>query len=77
MQTERVCLRSQTLSQALKTFLNKVALVNFLTEYTPKLEAQPNDAIYVQDSNTVFHALTALPQTFEGICLNCLLQEFA
>ena len=53
---------------------NKASGFHFLTENTPQLEVQPNDAMYqyIQDGNAIFRALTAVPQIFQGICLKFL-----
>lgn len=56
---------------------NKAAMLHFLTEDAPENESYPKDALYIQDGNALFYALTNLPQTFGAICLQMLDQMVA
>ena len=52
---------------------NKAAAMHFLLEDMAEEEDQyPKDSIWIQDGNTLFHTLTALPPTFGEICLKVL-----
>ena len=51
---------------------NKAAMLHYLlTDHTEEVP-YPKDALYIQDGNALFHALTDLPPTFGGICLKIL-----
>ena len=52
---------------------NKAASMHFLLEDIIDEDSQPpEDAIWIQDGNALFHALSALPPTFGEICLKIL-----
>jgi len=51
---------------------NKAAILHYLMEDVSEDVPYPKDAFYIQDGNTLFHALMNLPPTFEGICLQSL-----
>lgn len=56
---------------------NKAAMLHFLMEDAPEDVPYPKDALYIQDGNALFHALTNLPPTFGTICLQVLDQMVA
>ena len=56
---------------------NKAAMLHFLLEDAPEVVPYPKDALYIQDGNALFHALTNLPPTFGEICLKVLDQMVA
>ena len=51
---------------------NKAAVLYFLLEDVTKEKLIPSDALYIQDGNALFHALTNLQPTFGDICLKAL-----
>ena len=51
---------------------NKAAMLHFVLEDTPDDVTFPNDALYIQDGNALFHILTDLPRTFDNTCLTVL-----
>ena len=56
---------------------NKAAMLHFLLDERKDEVPYPKDAIFIQDGNALFHALTNLPLTFGGICLQVLDQMAA
>ena len=56
---------------------NKASVLHFLLEDVPEEVPYPKDALYIQDGNALFHALTNLPPTFGAICLQVLDQMVA
>lgn len=56
---------------------NKAAMLHCLMEDAPEDVPYPNEALYIQDGNALFHALMNLPPMFEGICLQVLDQMVA
>lgn len=56
---------------------NKAAMLHFLMEDAPEDVTYPQNALFIQDGNALFHALTNLPPTFGAICLKVLDQMAA
>ncbi|XP_063959228.1 uncharacterized protein LOC135154916 [Lytechinus pictus] len=56
---------------------NKASMLHFLMEDAPEDVPYPEDALYIQDGNALFHALENLPPTFGQICLQVLDQMVA
>ena len=56
---------------------NKAAMLHFLMDDGPEEIPYPKDALYIQDGNALFHALTNLPPTFGEICFQLLDQMVA
>ena len=56
---------------------NKAALLHFLLEDADDVVSYPKDALYIQDGNALFHALTNIPPTFCDICPQVLDQMVA
>jgi hypothetical protein len=53
---------------------NKAAMLHFLMEDTPEEVPYPKDALYIQDGNALFHALTNLPQRLVQYAFSCLIR---
>ena len=49
---------------------NKAAMLHFLPEDAPEYVPYPTDALFIQDGNALFHAMTSLPPTFGGCHLS-------
>lgn len=56
---------------------NKATMLHFLLDDKTDEVPYPKDAIFIQDGNALFHALTNLPHTFGAICLQVLDQMVA
>ena len=56
---------------------NKASVLHYLLEDDVDEVTYPKDALYIQDGNALFHALTSLPPTFREICLRLLDQMVA
>ncbi|XP_072029165.1 uncharacterized protein [Amphiura filiformis] len=56
---------------------NKATILHFLMEDGPEDVPYPEDALYIQDGNALFHALMNIPPTFGQICLQVLDQMVA
>ena len=56
---------------------NKANMLHFLLDDSLDNDTYPKDAIFIQDGNALFHALTDLPPTFGRIALKVLDQMVA
>ena len=56
---------------------NKAAMMHYLLEGNTDEVSYPTDAMFIQDGNALFHALTNLPPTFGATCLMLLDQMVA
>lgn len=56
---------------------NKASMLHFLLDDKTNEVPYPKDAIFIQDGNALFHALTNLSHTFGAICLQVLDQMVA
>lgn len=56
---------------------NKSSILHFLMEDAPEEVPYPNDALFIQDGNALFHVLRNLPPTCGEICLQVLDQMVA
>ena len=48
---------------------NKASMLHYILEEFTESVSYPNDAIFIQDGNALFHSLKDLPPTFGRICL--------
>ena len=51
---------------------NKAAMLHFLLEDRTEEVPYPKEAIHIEDGMALWYALTSLPPTFGGICLQVL-----
>ena len=49
-------------------------MIHFLLEDASEEVVYPDDALFIQDANALFHVLKNLPPSFGAICLQMLYQ---